>query len=300
MNASGTLYIVATPIGNLRDITLRALDVLREVQVIAAEDTRQTRKLLSAHDIRCRIVSLHANSPVEKIDGLLARIMNGESVAFVTDAGSPVVSDPGVLLVDRAHEARIPVRVIPGPSAVTAALGVAGLPCRDLRFLGFLPRQRGKQRAVIGEAMRSGSTVVVFESPHRVRALLEELGSLAADRRVALCRELTKIHEEVLRGTPAELLERLPERPRGEFTVIISPGDRSGPAPAPQDELLARARTLRIAGLSTRDIAETLSGEQGLSRTEAYRLVLQSVDDPESSGREDSSTEDPSSSSKSS
>jgi 16S rRNA (cytidine1402-2'-O)-methyltransferase len=299
MITPGTLFIVATPIGNLRDITLRALDVLREAHVIAAEDTRRTRKLLTAHGITSTVVSLHANSPVEKIDRLISRAMEGESVAFVTDAGSPAVSDPGVLLVEKAHEAGLPIRVVPGPSAVTAALGVAGLPCHDLRFLGFLPRHKSRRLAVMGDALRCGSTIILFEAPSRLRALLEDTAELAPDRRIAVCRELTKIHEEVLRGTSAELLERLPLRPKGEVTVVIAPGGTQEAAPASIDELEDQARRLRRSGLSTREIARILSTEHGIPQREAYGVVVRLSGTPVPSGRETSSAGAPESVSRS-
>jgi len=270
----GTLHVVATPIGNLRDITLRALDVLRAATLIAAEDTRRTRKLLSAHDIRARLTSLHARSPEKRIETLIEHLLSVGDVAYVTDAGSPVISDPGSQLVDAAHRREIAVRTIPGPSAVTSALAVAGLPADDFRFMGFLPRGRGKRRNLLSEAGAAGCALLLFESPGRARALLEDLAEALPDRRIALCRELTKVHEEVLRGTATELLAALPEKPRGEMTVVVAAGPPSGASEVDDEALLSAARELRAQGLSTRQAAKQLATELSISKTHAYQLIV--------------------------
>ncbi len=269
-----TLYIVSTPIGNLRDITLRALDVLGDVDLVAAEDTRQTRKLLSAHQIRNKVVSLHSHSRTDKVEWLVERLVEGDSVAYVSDAGSPVISDPGVRLVERAHSSGVRVCTVPGPSALTGALSIAGLPCGDVRFIGFLPRGRGRRHARLREALASSSTLVLFESPNRMASLLSELEDLAGDRVVAASRELTKIHEEVLRGAPGELLRGLPETPRGEFTIVIGPGSKDT-EPA-LDEIVAKVGELRAAGLSTRDATKAVAAMTGASRKEIYRQFVES------------------------
>jgi 16S rRNA (cytidine1402-2'-O)-methyltransferase len=268
-----SLFIVATPIGNLRDITLRALDVLREVHHIAAEDTRQTRKLLAAFEIKAHLVSLHAHSGVERAEWLISRLIEGESVAYVTDAGSPAVSDPGTVLVDLAHQRGIAVRAVPGPSALAASLGICGLPTKEVLFLGFLPRQGGKRRAALKRALDLGTTTVIFESPARAPRLLSELQDLCADRTLAVCRELTKVYEEVRRGTAAELLVGLQDSFRGEFTVVIGPGSPPQ-APEPEAEILAKARSLRKTGASTRQVAKSLAAESSMSRKDIYQLVI--------------------------
>lgn len=284
--APATLYIVSTPIGNLRDITLRALDVLRDVAIVAAEDTRQSRKLLSAFELKKKLVSLHSHSRNEKIEGLVERLLEGASVAYVTDAGSPAVSDPGVRLVARAHESGIQVRVIPGPSALTGALAVAGLPCADVRFLGFLPRSRGRRRTQLQEVLSGTSTLVFFESPNRIARLLEDLRDLAGDRVVALCRELTKLHEEVLRGTAGELLASLPESPRGEFSVVVEPGTTS-PVEIAHKEIVGKVQELLNAGLSTRDATKAVAAATGEPRKEVYRRYLESQKAAETDTRSD-------------
>lgn len=273
---TGTLHVVATPIGNLRDITLRALDVLKAVAVVAAEDTRHTRKLLAAHGIKTRLVSLHAHSSEAKVEELAERLSAGDDVAFVTDAGCPAVSDPGAQLVDAALRRGVPVRAVPGPSAVTAALSISGLQTADFRFLGFLPRASGKRRAVLGEAAASGCAIVVFEAPTRLRELLEDLATVVPERSIAACRELTKIHEEVLRGTPREVLDRLDAPVRGELTIVVEAARRRDPAGEGADPaaVLERARQLRRQGMSTGQAAKTLASECGLARSEAYRVIL--------------------------
>jgi 16S rRNA (cytidine1402-2'-O)-methyltransferase len=216
-----TLYVVATPIGNLEDVTLRALQVLGQVALIAAEDTRVTSRLLGRHGIRKAMVSYRA--PVER--RLLARLLTAlemGDVALVSDAGTPTLSDPGQLLVDAAWEAGHRVVPIPGPSAITAALAAAGFPGRGFTFAGYLPRKPGELRRFLEASAQSPYLTVVFESPHRVRRSLQLMAEVLPDRQVAIGRELTKVHEEVLRGTPAEILAELGDQARGEFTLVIA------------------------------------------------------------------------------
>jgi 16S rRNA (cytidine1402-2'-O)-methyltransferase len=217
----GTLHVVATPIGNLEDVTLRAVRVLGEVALIAAEDTRVTSRLLARHGIRNAMVSYRA--PVERrtLPRVLDALSRGD-VALVSDAGTPTLSDPGQRLVDAAWEAGHRVVPVPGPSAITAAVAAAGFPGPGFTFAGYLPRKPGELRRQLASMSDAGHPVVVFESPHRITRSLQALAEVLPDRHIALARELTKVHEEVLRGTPAEVLERLGDRARGELTLVIA------------------------------------------------------------------------------
>jgi 16S rRNA (cytidine1402-2'-O)-methyltransferase len=219
----GVLYLVATPIGNLEDVTLRALRVLRMVDWIAAEDTRRTSILLQAHGIEKALTAYHAHNERERTPGLLVRLRSGESGALVTDAGTPGISDPGFYLSRAARDAGIRIEVIPGPSAVLTAILLSGLPCEAFCFLGYPPPKGAARRRFLEMSMGLDRTVVLFEGPHRVIRFMEEVVLIDPSRPMALCREMTKKFEEVLRGTSQELLEEVRRRPRkGEFTIVIS------------------------------------------------------------------------------
>jgi len=219
------LYVVATPIGNLEDVTLRAIRNLGEVDVVFAEDTRVTKKLFDKYDINTKLISLNARTESAKASKVIDILAEGKSAAYVTDAGTPGISDPGTLLASRVRGAGFDVVAIPGPSALATAVSVAGVPANEFLFLGFLPHKKGRETkfAEISESKRS---VVFYESPHRILKTLQSLSEhLGEQRNVVLVRELTKIHEEVLPGVPSELLEILeqnPEKQRGEFVVIVS------------------------------------------------------------------------------
>ncbi len=230
----GTLYLVATPIGNLEDITLRALRVLRECDAVAAEDTRRTGQLLAHFGIRKPLLSCFQFNEARRCEDILARLHRGEKLALVTDAGSPGISDPGERLVRAVLAAGGRVEPVPGPCALIAALTASGLPTGEFHFLGFLPHKSGQRRKAL-EALRAlPGTLVLYESPHRLERLLEELAALMPDREVVLARELTKKFEEFLRGRPAELLARAGQRRlRGEFVVLV------GPASADQESAAA-------------------------------------------------------------
>jgi len=220
---SGTLYIVATPIGNLEDITLRALRILGEANVIFAEDTRVAKKLLAKYEIDTPVHRLDAHTEAKGAAEIIERIKEGQKVAYVSDAGTPGVSDPGARLVARAREAGARVETIPGPSSVTAALAIAGVSGDSFTFLGFLPHKKGRQTALRGIA-ETERLVVLFESTHRIGKLLNELHEYIPGRTVTIARELTKVHEEVLTGAPNELLGVLteyPEKQKGEFVVLV-------------------------------------------------------------------------------
>lgn len=217
----GTLFVVATPIGNLEDITARALRVLREVAVVAAEDTRHTGNLLRHFGIGTRLLSLHEHNEHERITPLLARLQAGDSVALVSDAGTPGVSDPGMRLVTAAVAADIRVEPIPGASAVLTALAASGFEWTSFEFLGFPPVRLKDRKYWLDGLMSTRSVAVFFEAPHRIKRTLEEIGGVLVDRPIVVARELTKVHEEFLRGTASEVLSRL-EHLKGEFTVVVA------------------------------------------------------------------------------
>ncbi|MBU1074531.1 16S rRNA (cytidine(1402)-2'-O)-methyltransferase [Patescibacteria group bacterium] len=216
----GNLYTVATPIGNLDDITLRAIKTLKEVDLIACEDTRHTLKLLNHYDISKPLISYHQHSKVSKIDHLIEELKAGKDIAIVTDAGTPGISDPGQVLISKAVEKGIRVIPIPGPSAVIAALSAAGVPTDAFIFLGFLPLKKGRKR-IIESFKDEKRTIVLYESPHRIEKLLGELKDVLEDRKIVVARELTKMFEEIIRGTVSEVQERL-KIIKGEFVVIVS------------------------------------------------------------------------------
>jgi 16S rRNA (cytidine1402-2'-O)-methyltransferase len=257
----GTLFVVATPIGNLEDITLRALRVLREVTLIAAEDTRRTRNLLTRHGIATPTTSLHEHNEARKSSMIVARLQRGESVALVSDAGTPVVSDPGAHLIRAAIDAGIRVEPIPGPSAVLAALTASGLPTEDFTFLGFPPTRSKARAAWFERASRSGGTVIFFEAPHRILSTLQDLSERFGDLVVTVGRELTKMHEELVRGPISEVARRL--EARGEFTVVVNIGHMTD-YNLPKDSFVQ---------LSRRQALASLAAEHGLSANELYRLI---------------------------
>ena len=267
----GHLYLVATPIGNLEDITLRALRVLREASLIAAEDTRTTRKLLTHYDIHTRLTSYNEHNKVGKTPVILRALAEGD-VALVSEAGTPAISDPGYDLVVAAHEAGARVVPVPGPSVLTAALAASGLPTRTFTYLGFLPRQRGPLRALLRSLKDRQETLVAFEAPHRLRATLIVLAEELGDRFIAVCRELTKLHEEVFRGRISEALSHFQE-PRGEFTLVIAGAAAGEPTP-PEDGLLDELALLRREGVAAREAVARLSAKYGVSHRDAYRLWL--------------------------
>jgi 16S rRNA (cytidine1402-2'-O)-methyltransferase len=270
----GTLYVVATPLGNLGDLSPRAAETLRRVAAVAAEDTRHSRPLLAHTGSAAELVSVHAHSPDSAIRRVLSLLEAGRDVALVTDAGTPAISDPGVALVAAARAKQYPVLTIPGPTAVAAALAVSGLSADRYLFLGFLPRKGGDRKRLLAMIARSEWTVVVFESPNRTVELLDDLAETCGpDRRAAVARELTKIYEETRDGTLPELAGYYRETPpRGEVTVMIA-GTGTPPRDPPPPDPEARARVLLAEGMSRRDVANRLADETGISRNSAYRLV---------------------------
>lgn len=217
----GTLYVVGTPIGNLEDITVRALRILKEVQLIACEDTRITKRLLDRYGITTPTVSYHQHSTVGKIDFLIEALKGGKNIALVSDAGTPGIADPGGMLVSAAHSENIRVEAIPGPSALTAALSISGMPTERFTFLGFLPHKKGRETLMrmIGE---SAHPVIFYESVHRIRKALEQLVAAGVEREIIVARELTKQFETLYQGSPGEVIEKLTEeQTKGEFVVIV-------------------------------------------------------------------------------
>ncbi|MCL4293410.1 MAG: 16S rRNA (cytidine(1402)-2'-O)-methyltransferase [Acidimicrobiia bacterium] len=277
---AGKLVVVGTPIGNLGDLAPRAVEVLRTADVVAAEDTRRARALLSAAGVpaRGRLVSVHAHNEGERAARLVDRALGGAVVAVVSDAGMPGISDPGAALVQAAAVAGVPVEVVPGPSAVLAALAVSGLPSDRFAFEGFLPRRgRSRDRRLAGIAA-SDRTVVVFESPRRVPGTLADLARVCGpDRPVAVARELTKLHEEVWRGSAGEAAARAAAggEPRGEHVIVVAGAAAGDPVGA--EALEARVRAELEAGASVRDAARTASAELGVARRTAYDAALRAA-----------------------
>lgn len=273
---SGRLSVVATPIGCLEDITLRALRVLREADLILAEDTRHTRTLCAEHGIDTPMRSFHAHTNDDKVDIIVAELTKGAHYALVSDAGTPVVSDPGVYLVSRAAEAGVDVEAIPGPSAVLAALSVAGLPVRRFVFEGFLPRSGGDRARALDRVAQSDITVVLFESPHRVHATLDDLErKLGGERQIALCRELTKMYEQTIRGTVAEVRSELSDPARGEITVVVE--GKSAQAPVQDVDLEGLVSEWKREGLSTKEMSRKLQRDLGWKRNAAYQAILDAL-----------------------
>ena len=275
----GTLYVVGTPIGNLEDITLRAARVLGEVDLVAAEDTRVSRRLLSHLGVRVPMVSCNEHNWQQRLPGLLKSLSEGD-VALVSDAGMPGVSDPGAPVVSAVAAEGFPVQVIPGPSAVTAALAVSGMPADGFLFLGFLPRRRKERRERLARVATIQETLVAFEAPHRLRNTLEDLLLTLGDRHIAVCRELTKLHEEVWRGPVSEALEYF-EAPRGEFVLAVGGAEDSGDNGQPTDFEMARRHlmSLRESGSRARDAVAQVTAATGLPRSEVYRLWVETAGD---------------------
>ena len=269
----GTLYIVATPIGNLEDITLRALRILRQVDLIAAEDTRHTRKLLTAHDIHRPLISYHEHNVRTRGPQLIRELMNGKSVALVTDAGTPGISDPGIDLVRLAVTQDIPVSPIPGPSAVTTALTVAGLPMQPFLFLGYPPNRPAARRTFFTNYAKAEETLILFESPRRLGGCLKDMRKIWGNRRVAVTRELTKIHEEVFRGTLEEAMERWPGEARGEVTLLVAGAEKD--KSYLDDSLLEQLRaSLTSSGRPLKEIVTEVAQERGISKRLVYQEAL--------------------------
>ncbi|MFQ5666842.1 MAG: 16S rRNA (cytidine(1402)-2'-O)-methyltransferase [Candidatus Binatia bacterium] len=273
-----TLYVVATPLGNLEDITLRAVQVLKAVDVIAAEDTRHSRKLLRHYGISTPLTSYYDQIERRKAPQLIGELKRGRSVALISDAGTPGIADPGYHLVRTAVAAGVRVEAVPGPSAVTAALSIAGLPTNRFAFEGFVPAKQALRRRFFARLAREPRTVVAYEAARRLAACLDDLRSVLGDREIVIVRELTKMFEEVLRGRAADILLQLGQRPstrplQGEVTLLIGASETLVADVAPED-LAAAIERLQGEGMRLKEIARTLARERGLSRRRVYQAGL--------------------------
>jgi 16S rRNA (cytidine1402-2'-O)-methyltransferase len=272
----GTLYLVSTPIGNLEDMTLRGLRVLREAALIAAEDTRHTRKLLSRYDIETPCIAYHEHNKLTRLDAILDTLASGD-VALVSDAGTPTLSDPGYELVQACIAAGITVAPVPGANAPLAALAASGLPTDRFSYLGFLPRRTQERRALFASVATLPATLVCFETPHRLRDALADALHALGDRQIAVGRELTKLHEEFVRLPLSAAIEHFTQHaPRGEFTLVIAGASRNSQDTAPADDstVLARLHALHAAGHSSSAAARMVAKETGRPRSEVYNLWL--------------------------
>jgi len=275
----GQLFIVATPIGNLEDITQRALRVLREVNLIACEDTRHTRKLLNHFGIDTKTISYHEHNERERAEKLCELLESGKNVALVSDAGTPLINDPGYRIVTAAIERDISVVPVPGPVALIAALSASGLPTDEFFYGGFLPARANARRAKLEDLRSIRATMVFYEAPHRIAAALKDAAEVLGNRRAVVARELTKLHEEFARGTLNELLEQFLKAgtARGEMVLLISgeavESSPETPEPTSTERLVARVNELEREGLKSKDALKRAARELGIKRAEAYRMM---------------------------
>ncbi|RMF75807.1 MAG: 16S rRNA (cytidine(1402)-2'-O)-methyltransferase [Alphaproteobacteria bacterium] len=274
------LYLVATPIGNLEDMTFRAVRVLREVDLIACEDTRHSRKLLEHFGIATPLTSLHEHNERDKSASLVQQLRSGRDIALISDAGTPAISDPGYRLVRRCHEEGLAVTIVPGAQAAVSALAVSGLPTDRFAFEGFLPAKKGARRRRLEEILPERRTLVLYEAPHRLAACLQDVAELAPERETVVVRELTKKFEEIVRGTAAELAERFAQEPaRGEVVLLLAPAAETGP----QLDLDDALRRGLAAGTSIRQLSRELAAVYRLSGSEIYARA-QKLRDEEGEG----------------
>lgn len=270
----GTLYVVATPIGNLEDITLRAIRILKEVDLIAAEDTRHTRKLLTHYGISTSTFSYYKEKEQQRSAVLIQKLLEGKNIALVSDAGTPGISDPGSILVQLAVTSRIRVEPIPGPSALSAALSIAGQADNSFIFLGFAPSRKKQRRDLLKTLSRESRSLVFFEAPHRLQAFLQDCYEVLGDRHIFWCRELTKIHEELTRTSLSIVISEISNKKIKGESVIILGGKPSSPAPS-QKEIEQLLLQHKLAGkLSLKDAVKTITAESKLSRSSVYALAL--------------------------
>jgi 16S rRNA (cytidine1402-2'-O)-methyltransferase len=272
----GTLYIVSTPIGNLEDITLRALRVFKEADLIAAEDTRRSAKLLSHYGISKPMISYWREKEKVRSDEIIRRLQGGQSVALVSDAGTPGISDPGAVLIRKAIEEHVPVVPIPGPSAFVAALSISGLPTEEFTFVGFLPSRRVQRRKILKDLSLERRTLIFYEAPHRIIDTLADMEEMLGKRKAAVSREITKIHEEVLRGNIPEIAGEIRKnKVAGEFVIIVE-GKVEGNRPSERD-VLSEVSMLMKRGLGRKEAVKKIAGQYGLSKNELYDKSLNEI-----------------------
>jgi 16S rRNA (cytidine1402-2'-O)-methyltransferase len=271
---TGTLYVVATPIGNLEDITLRALRVLKEADLIAAEDTRHTAKLLAHYDIRTPLTSYHEHNERAKASALLARLLGGANIALVADAGTPAIADPGYRLVVAAAAADVRITPVPGPAALTAALSVAALPTDRFVFEGFLPEKKQERRAKLQALRDERRTLVLYEAPHRLKDALNDIETIFGDRSVAVAREMTKINEQIRRGRMSDVIAACAEAEvRGEVVIVVR--GFSGESGVSEELLRAEIGELQAAGMRVKEIAELIGEKYAYSKKQIYAMALE-------------------------
>lgn len=271
--SSGKLFVVGTPIGNLGDITLRALDILKTADLIACEDTRRTQKLLNHYQIHTPTTSYHEHNEMTRAPELILEMEQGSVIALVSDAGTPVLSDPGFRLIHLAIRHKIPVIPVPGPSALVAALAAAGLPMGEFVFAGFLPARKAARCKVLTELAAWRKTIVFYEAPHRVLDALGDVHEVLGNREAVVAREVTKVHEEFLRGSVTEIRKRLRQAPpKGELTIIVGPGSPPRKKAAAGNSLLEDVESVKLRqGLDERSALKAVARDRGMSRSEAYR-----------------------------
>ena len=273
---TGKLYICGTPIGNLDDVSIRLLKTLRKVDLIACEDTRITIKLLNRFKIKTRMISYHEHSKREKEDYLIAQLLQGQNIALVSDAGMPTISDPGEELIRRALQTGIPLEVIPGPSALTAALALSGMDTSAFTFAGFLPHRRSRRRGELEQLQSEQKTIILYEAPHRLReCLLDIVEIMGAERKLAIARELTKKHEEVRRGTAGELLHHFSSSPpRGEICLLIAPSEDKA-AETNWELIIAETEELINLGMDKKEAFKIKAKDYGIKKNELYKYFVE-------------------------
>lgn len=270
---AGILYIVATPIGNLEDVTLRALRVLKEADLIAAEDTRHTRILLGQYEIRTPLISYHEHNEKIQAPKLVERLLRGESIALVSDAGTPAIADPGYRLIVEAIRAGVQVNPIPGPSALATVLSASGLPTDRFLFEGFLPAKKQERETKLQAVLNETRTLVFYEAPHRLKESLADMRRILGNRETVMAREVSKVHEEFLRGTIDEILARLADREvKGELTVVVR--GCAGRTQVSESELEAEIQRLADGGAGVKEISEVLGKRYQLAKRQVYQLAL--------------------------
>ena len=271
---TGTLYVVATPIGNLEDMTYRAVRILKSVDLIAAEDTRHSRKLLMHYAIDTPLISYHDHNEKSRAEQLLEKLRAGASLALISDAGTPCIADPGYRLISRCRQEELPVIAIPGPSALVAALSIAGLPTDAFRFLGFLPAKTHGRKQLLEDVRDERQTLVCYEAPHRLAAALEDIAAVCGEQRaLAVARELTKKHEELYFGPVSEALRHFTEKPaKGELVLLLAPAEQGSPEISVKEALLALRRETE---LSWKEIVKQVARDYSLPGSEVYRESLE-------------------------